>query len=88
MEINRAKRSCLKLIAEKDGSSTNHMVLCVYNLNFTGIMLFDWLETFVELSLTDGWYVLPAEIDGELERLCREKKIYIGQKLHIQGALV
>jgi breast cancer 2 susceptibility protein len=85
MEINRAVRSCIKLIVEKDGLSSNHMVLCVFSLKIGGILI---LIDKVEMELTDGWYVIKTEVDHTLENHCVAGKIFVGQKLHIQGALV
>lgn len=83
MEINRAFRSCIKLIVEKDGVSSNHMVLFVFSLKVGGILM---LKDKIEIEMTDGWYVIKTEVDQALEKLCVAGKIYVGQKLHIQGA--
>ena len=38
------------------------------------------------ILMTDGWYGIRVELDEYLQNLLKEKKIYIGQKLYIQGA--
>ncbi len=36
--------------------------------------------------MTDGWYGIRVQLDEYLQNLLREKKIFVGQKLYIQGA--
>lgn len=36
--------------------------------------------------MTDGWYSIRVQLDEYLQNLVKERKIYIGQKLYIQGA--
>jgi hypothetical protein len=36
--------------------------------------------------LTDGWYKINTSIDPAIQRLIKYGKIFLGQKLHIQGA--
>ena len=36
--------------------------------------------------MTDGWYSIRVKLDEYLQNLMKERKIYIGQKLYIQGA--
>jgi breast cancer 2 susceptibility protein len=36
--------------------------------------------------MTDSWYSIRVQLDEYLQNLVREKKIYVGQKLYIQGA--
>lgn len=36
--------------------------------------------------MTDGWYTVRVQLDEHLVSLLKEKKIYVGQKLYIQGS--
>lgn len=36
--------------------------------------------------MTDGWYSIRVQLDKQLQSLAKKGKIYIGQKLYIQGA--
>ena len=38
------------------------------------------------ILMTDGWYSVRVQLDEHLQNLVKERKIYIGQKLYIQGA--
>ena len=40
----------------------------------------------LRLELTDGWYSVPAVLDGHLEAFVEEEKIKIGSKLLVAGA--
>lgn len=74
------QRSAIKLIVEGDDTPAKHMVLFVSDL------LDDGHE--IEMKLSDGWYSIKCQLDEALKRLIRSGKIFIGQKLHIQGAQV
>ena len=36
--------------------------------------------------MTDGWYSIQVQLDKQLQSLAKKGKIYVGQKLYIQGA--
>lgn len=36
--------------------------------------------------MTDGWYSIRVKLDEYLQNLVKERKIYVGQKLYMQGA--
>eukprot|EP01119_Soliformovum_irregulare_P019187 TRINITY_DN6024_c0_g1_i4.p1 TRINITY_DN6024_c0_g1~~TRINITY_DN6024_c0_g1_i4.p1 ORF type:complete len:1593 (+),score=497.31 TRINITY_DN6024_c0_g1_i4:55-4833(+) len=77
-DINRAQRSILKKILEKDDFPNVHMILCVSALEIEG--------ENVKLELTDGWYCVKARLDANLEKHALLGKIYVGLKLRICGA--
>ena len=78
IEYNLAKRSFLRLAVEGDGAVNGHAVLCVAQISNS-------VSNKLEVLLTDGWYVISAELDGHLEHLIRSANIFAGQKLHLQG---
>jgi hypothetical protein len=80
-EVNLAQRSILKKISERDDSPAGYMVLFVYSIEFTG--------GAIQISVSDGWYVLDVTHDLKIERLVRCNHIRVGQKLKIAlGQLV
>lgn len=71
------------MIATQDSPSVYPMVLCVTDIN--------WLEQtklpdgrlsdpVAELELTDGWYLIRAQIDAPLVRAINKGTIKIGRK--------
>eukprot|EP01133_Synstelium_polycarpum_P015957 gene15957-18971_t len=98
-EILDCKRPILKKIYERDDSSERHMILCVSDIISDGseqIMVPvedksannnnkpEFPQAVVEL--TDGWYAIRAVLDPHLTYLLKTQKIFVGQKLRIQGA--
>ncbi|KAH0786513.1 BRCA2 repeat family protein [Histomonas meleagridis] len=75
LEILEAKRSCVRLLYERDASPNVYMILMVSNILNDG-----------NLELTDGWYSIPTIIDILLLDLVKENKITIGMKLRICNA--
>ncbi|GAA5945370.1 uncharacterized protein JCM15063_002324, partial [Sporobolomyces koalae] len=89
-EINRAQRSAIKRIQERDSSAAFPMILCV-----TQLMWDDPAEDAAEtecfqiisgLELTDGWYRIQAKIDSTLQSACERGKLIVGSKIAITGA--
>ncbi|KAI8913886.1 hypothetical protein DFJ77DRAFT_52023 [Powellomyces hirtus] len=83
-EINRAERSAIKLIVERDNVPDRYTVLCVSRIaqlesSTTGKAGWD-------IELTDGWYMIKASIDSPLSELIREGKIANGMKLRLCNA--
>ncbi|PJF18267.1 Angio-associated migratory cell, partial [Paramicrosporidium saccamoebae] len=76
-EINKAQRSILKKIAERDDSPSAYMVLFVSSL-----------QPDCAMSLSDGWYSLKVTHDLSIERLITSEKIKVGQKLKVSLAQV
>ncbi|TPX58002.1 hypothetical protein SpCBS45565_g08101 [Spizellomyces sp. 'palustris'] len=93
-EINRAQRSAVKLIIERDNAPSRFLVLCVAGVaerssknntaEPTGQI--DAESTSWALELTDGWYKIKAGVDAPLERQIRKGNIAVGSKLRICGA--
>lgn len=57
------------------------MVLCVVSIRIS-----DGDDSDVSVVVTDGWYAVRAVIDTGLRYLVHNGKIFVGQKLRIQGA--
>ncbi|KAG5649854.1 hypothetical protein H0H81_001762 [Sphagnurus paluster] len=67
------------------------MVLCVSNITWiTGGYADDGtsLEPRPELVLTDGWYLIRAQVDAPLARAVKRGILRIGRKLGVAGAYV
>ena len=71
-ESFECKRSCVKLILEKDGPPNVYMVLLVSDILADGV-----------IELTDGWYSIRASIDIYLKEMIDTGLITIGNKLRI-----
>ncbi|KAF9116996.1 Breast cancer 2, early onset [Mortierella sp. AM989] len=81
-EINRAERPALRKIVEGDESAAKHMVLCVSSI--TREHSEEIKQGIWKVTVTDGWYILPATLDACLIRaLERGKKFVVGSKLHV-----
>ncbi|KND03168.1 uncharacterized protein SPPG_02229 [Spizellomyces punctatus DAOM BR117] len=93
-EINRAQRSAVKLIIERDNAPSRFLVLCVADVarrfsrnnaaDPTGQI--DAESNSWALELTDGWYQIKAAVDAPLERQIKKGNIAVGSKLRICGA--
>ncbi|KAJ8919869.1 hypothetical protein NQ315_006398 [Exocentrus adspersus] len=79
-EIDRAERSALRRIYEKDDASQKRLVLFVSDIKT--------LQTpkKYELELSDGWYSVRTIIDDPLCQQITNGKIKIGTKLITSGA--
>jgi BRCA2, oligonucleotide/oligosaccharide-binding, domain 1/BRCA2, helical len=77
-EVDDCKRSAIKKILEGDGIATAHMVLFV---SFLKRGAERW-----EMKICDGWYEVGCQVDACMTRLIDSGKIFVGIKLHIQGA--
>ncbi|KAK3813293.1 MAG: BRCA2, oligonucleotide/oligosaccharide-binding, domain 1-domain-containing protein [Benniella sp.] len=83
-EINLDERPALRRIVEGDESAGRHMVLCIasvakeYSDKAKGEVL--------KVTVTDGWYVLPAVLDPCLTRAVEGERLKIGSKVHVCGA--
>jgi breast cancer 2 susceptibility protein len=72
VELYDEKRSCVRLLYERDGPPGAFMVLCVSGLLPDGC-----------IELTDGWYSIPATIDHLLSGLVKSGDVSVGAKLRI-----
>ncbi|CAH0547239.1 unnamed protein product [Brassicogethes aeneus] len=79
-EIDKAERSALRKIYEKDDSSQKRLVLCVSNITED--------KGKYELELTDGWYAIKTVVDDPLSFQVFKRKIQVGTKLITSGAEV
>jgi hypothetical protein len=81
-EWTKNRVPCLLQIARKDMSPASHLVLIVVSKQLPaepgGAPL---------VLVSDGWYVMHAQLDGALRRLLLERKrIRVGDKLHVSHA--
>jgi hypothetical protein len=78
-EMNRAHRSVLRKLLERDASPQSHMVLFVASV----------LEARADAAvvvLCDGWHVMRAKFDAVLSSLLDAGRIAAGDKLRVCGA--
>lgn len=87
-EINRCERPAIRLIQERDASSTSAMVLCVFDISWPDSKNSKADGVLPEFVLTDGWYKIRAQVDQALAKAASKGKIRIGTKLSIMGAKV
>jgi hypothetical protein len=73
-----SRRSAIKLIVERDDVPNKHLILFVSDLKI--------VDGVAEIKLSDGWYEIKATLDKPLNFLAVNGKIFLGQKLHIQGS--
>ncbi|KAF9020812.1 hypothetical protein BGZ52_002279, partial [Haplosporangium bisporale] len=72
-EINRAERSALRKIVEGDESASRHMVLCIAAVD----------DATPSVTVTDGWYVIPATLDVHLIKAVQRGRLAVGTKFHV-----
>ncbi|XP_008215761.1 uncharacterized protein LOC100678620 isoform X1 [Nasonia vitripennis] len=91
-EIDRAQRSALRKILEKDDAPTRRMVLCVSSIEdgdskekdakiMLGLLRYN-------IEVTDGWYSIPLTIDNAMANYVLTGKIKEGTKLMTYGAIL
>ncbi|KAF9426293.1 hypothetical protein BGZ94_006722 [Podila epigama] len=76
-EVNRAERPALRKVTEGDESVGRHMVLCIASIEQ------DAKGTVQSVTVTDGWYVVPAMLDGHLKRAVQRGRLAVGTKVHV-----
>ncbi|KAF9321102.1 Breast cancer 2, early onset [Podila horticola] len=79
-EINRAERPALRKIVEGDEPASRHMVLCIASI--------DRNATPPSVTVTDGWYVIPAVLDVHLHKAIQRGRLAVGTKFHVCQALL
>ncbi|KAF7721120.1 Breast cancer 2, early onset [Apophysomyces ossiformis] len=91
-EINLGHRSVIKRIMEQDDIPSKHMVLAIADVidqdssnNLPPASAASSGSKY-RLILTDGWYQIPARVDGRMERAIRARRLKVGHKLSITGA--
>ncbi|KAF9347003.1 Breast cancer 2, early onset [Mortierella sp. NVP85] len=80
-EINLAERPALRKIVEGDEAAGRHMVLCIASVakEYSG----EAKGEVFKVTVTDGWYVLPAVLDPCLTRAVERGRLKIGSKVHV-----
>ncbi|KAG0056739.1 Breast cancer 2, early onset [Gryganskiella cystojenkinii] len=80
-EINRAERPALRKIVEGDDSAARHLVLCIADITteYSEVAKTDILQ----VTVTDGWYLLAAVVDPTLTRSIEKGRLRIGSKIHV-----
>ncbi|KAG0349554.1 Breast cancer 2, early onset [Podila humilis] len=79
-EINKVERPALRKIVEGDESASRHMVLCIASIDIEG--------NPPAVTVTDGWYVIPAVLDGVLNKAVKNGRISVGSKVHVCQAFL
>ncbi|KAG0241040.1 Breast cancer 2, early onset [Mortierella sp. GBA43] len=80
-EINLAERPALRKIVERDESAGRHMVLCIASVAMEHSE--EAIEDVLKVTVTDGWYVLPATLDPCLTRAVERGRLKVGSKVHV-----
>lgn len=103
-EINLGHRSALKRILEQDDSPGRQMILVVASIipvTNEGTLILSLTDVVAgmlnmiitgsrkyRLTLTDGWYQIPAIADPRMEHAISIGRLAVGYKLSICGAQV
>lgn len=85
-EFHAKQSSAIKCIQEQLAPASRSMILCVHR-----ILTYKDVEedgASLVLELTDGWYLIRAEIDAPMRRAVRRGALRVGQKVGIIGAKV
>jgi hypothetical protein len=77
-EVQGSARSVLMQIKQRDQKGSQHLVLCVANIDVQGEK--------VMLDLMDGWHSMQASASPGIAQLARQGKIFVGQKLRLYGS--
>ncbi|KAG0006737.1 hypothetical protein BGZ65_004415 [Modicella reniformis] len=83
-EINLAERPALRKVVEGDEAAARHMVLCIAGV--TNEYSEEAKEDMLKVTVTDGWYILPATLDPLLVRAVERRKLKVGSKIHVSRA--
>lgn len=80
-EINRAERPAVRKIVEGDESPAKHMVLAIAGIEKT--FAEEAKTELLKVTVTDGWYVIPATLDACLTRAVDRGRLKVGSKVHV-----
>ncbi|KAF9563405.1 Breast cancer 2, early onset [Mortierella alpina] len=80
-EINRAERPAVRKIVEGDESPAKHMVLAIAGIDRTYDE--EAKKDVLKVTVTDGWYAIPAKLDACLTRAADRGRLKVGSKVHI-----
>lgn len=83
-EINLAERPALRKVVEGDEAAGRHMVLCIASVATEDSE--ETQEEVLKVTVTDGWYILPATLDVCLTRAVERRRLKVGSKVHVCGA--
>ncbi|XP_011495611.1 PREDICTED: breast cancer type 2 susceptibility protein homolog [Ceratosolen solmsi marchali] len=92
-EIDKAERSALRRILEKDDVSTRRMVLCISSIKWKSYKQDEEINgkalvglSQIEIEAMDGWYSIPLTIDTAMAHYVATGKIKEGTKIITYGA--
>ncbi|KAF9933275.1 hypothetical protein BGZ67_004354 [Mortierella alpina] len=80
-EINRAERPAVRKIVEGDESPAKHMVLAIAGIE--RVFAEEAKKEVLKVTVTDGWYVMPATLDACLTRAAERGRLKVGSKIHV-----
>ncbi|XP_073518613.1 breast cancer type 2 susceptibility protein isoform X2 [Phyllobates terribilis] len=87
IEIDKCQRSAVRKIMERDDSPAKTMVLCISKiLILENTETSDVRPTSAIIEVTDGWYGIKAILDPALTSLLKKGRMFVGQKIMVQGA--
>ncbi|KAM5180567.1 breast cancer type 2 susceptibility protein [Mantella aurantiaca] len=90
VEIDKSRRSALRRIMERDDTAAKTLILCVSKgLSWGGSdksELTDPKQSSAVIEVTDGWYGIKALLDTALTALLHRRRLFIGQKIIVNGA--
>lgn len=86
-EVNRAQRSHLKRVLEKDENPGAPAIFVVSAIrSMTTATVQGAAPTMSEIEVTDGWYGVRARLDAKLTQHVREGRLRVGSKLFAAGS--
>ncbi|CAN0456704.1 unnamed protein product, partial [Laminaria digitata] len=86
VELDRAKKPCLKAVLQGDASASRPMVLCVSRVYDPEDLGARRGAAAAVVEVTDGWYPVDASLDEALAHFLRRGKIVPGTKLSLSNA--
>eukprot|EP00903_Cladosiphon_okamuranus_P021110 g19393.t1 len=87
VELDRAKKPCLKAVMQGDASAARPMVLCVSRVFTPEEVGARRGGAAAIVEVTDGWYPMEASLDGALAHFLQKgNKIAPGTKLAVSNA--
>ncbi|KAM4047140.1 breast cancer type 2 susceptibility protein [Anomaloglossus baeobatrachus] len=87
VEIDKCRRSAVRKIMERDDSPAKTLVLCISKiLTLENCETSDVRQTSAVIEVTDGWYGIKAILDPALASLLKKGRMFLGQKIMVQGA--
>jgi breast cancer 2 susceptibility protein len=90
-ECNRAQRSAVKRVQERDSAAALPMILCVTRVELLPAHIDEdgaKVDDQYVIELTDGWYRIRSRADAALSRALAQGRLQRGYKVAINGARV